>query len=576
MLLRFGIKYSDMYHEGDINWIDNDYISGDFVENISIYGPAFVVDFISYMSYLADMNYVEIKDFKRFYFITNIVLMENQQAMIYCQEDILNTFIDTIRTSEVLITRSEKYYDKYLKDGLATTSSEFDFEFQHFDNEILNSDDFYDTGYYQGSYYGVVNVVNDGQFNEPEKSNSEENAEEQEIEPRSPSQDTTSIYGDIMTGFNVKYIVQPAQIPILCKDIIQGENFGDMFADRSQYINNIILFPFSLNNFTASSGVEKIRVGNVETSAYGLLLGESKYQYAEQRIYIKYFGGKYGDWRDFEITYNLHLPYYGMIQLNAKEIYKRVVGVFCNVDLYNGELAYYIMASRDTYDEQPTYPNPIPRSYWYVIDTYSTKVGMELSIGHNSAGTQELTYQQSKNNSAVSTAVGVVSVIAGAMLIATGVGVGAGVSVAATGIGAGVGATTAAISTGAVAAGAGMLLSGAANAASGTLARVNANMQNEINTLVKGNTQLSRYNQYNNDELYEEFIYPKYPYDIFDDEYLKSFGSPTMKIMKLNECSGYIQTGEIGHLIYDREKVIPTKDETELLIDLLKHGVHLK
>ena len=84
---------------------------------------------------ISSMNYMYIEDFKRYYFITDIVCVRNELWEVHAKVDVLNSFKNGIRQNKAIILRTEdkRYSDKLFDDSLCQTTLRVD---RH--NKIMN------------------------------------------------------------------------------------------------------------------------------------------------------------------------------------------------------------------------------------------------------------------------------------------------------------------------------------------------------------------------------------------------------------------------------------------------------
>lgn len=73
---------------------------------------------------LADINYMEIEEFGRKYFITSVVGQPGKRIEIYGHVDVLSTYADQIKTCPLIAARSTNQYNTYLEDNQRIFSSE--------------------------------------------------------------------------------------------------------------------------------------------------------------------------------------------------------------------------------------------------------------------------------------------------------------------------------------------------------------------------------------------------------------------------------------------------------------------
>ena len=72
------------------------------------------------LSIPAGTNYLYIKEFNRYYFITNTKIISNTLSEISCKVDVLYTYRDTINASTVVAERTSNKYNRYIPDTIPT------------------------------------------------------------------------------------------------------------------------------------------------------------------------------------------------------------------------------------------------------------------------------------------------------------------------------------------------------------------------------------------------------------------------------------------------------------------------
>lgn len=91
-------------------------LSGTLRDDCSIIDPVITVEGIA-PSDLKYINYAEIPDFGRYYYVTNIIL-KGKLFEVHMHIDVLNTYKDQIKPLNAIIARQENRYNLYLQDGL--------------------------------------------------------------------------------------------------------------------------------------------------------------------------------------------------------------------------------------------------------------------------------------------------------------------------------------------------------------------------------------------------------------------------------------------------------------------------
>lgn len=91
-------------------------------EDVSIMDPVFLLRDFEYFN-PATCNYVYIDDLSRYYYITDIVILDQNLYEIHCHVDVLKSFASGIRSNSAVIARQQNNYDLYLPDGVFKTKA---------------------------------------------------------------------------------------------------------------------------------------------------------------------------------------------------------------------------------------------------------------------------------------------------------------------------------------------------------------------------------------------------------------------------------------------------------------------
>jgi hypothetical protein len=94
-------------------------ISGTLLEDCSILEPVIATPLIA-ASDLKYINYAEIPDFGRYYYVTDIIC-RGKLFEVHMKIDVLNTYKDQIKPLQAVIARQEQNNNVMLTDGLLKT-----------------------------------------------------------------------------------------------------------------------------------------------------------------------------------------------------------------------------------------------------------------------------------------------------------------------------------------------------------------------------------------------------------------------------------------------------------------------
>lgn len=102
-------------------------------ENISITDPVFTLhDFTGFNP--ATCNYVYIDTLNRYYYITDIRLINGSVYEVYCHVDVLNSFASGIRGNTAVIARQKNLGSLYYQDGVFKTKAYSKYDIIQFPN----------------------------------------------------------------------------------------------------------------------------------------------------------------------------------------------------------------------------------------------------------------------------------------------------------------------------------------------------------------------------------------------------------------------------------------------------------
>lgn len=94
-------------------------LNGELKEDCSIIDP--VIKIVSDVSSMASVNYMYIPSFDRYYFINNVISINNDICEVHAHVDVLSTYKDEIRAQRAIVSRQEKKWNLYLNDGVFKT-----------------------------------------------------------------------------------------------------------------------------------------------------------------------------------------------------------------------------------------------------------------------------------------------------------------------------------------------------------------------------------------------------------------------------------------------------------------------
>lgn len=79
---------------------------------------------------IINANYLYIPKFNRYYYITNKTIYDGSKVIINARVDVLMSFWNDMKNSDVIATRSSSKYDVYIPDNMIQFSSKLRFEYR--------------------------------------------------------------------------------------------------------------------------------------------------------------------------------------------------------------------------------------------------------------------------------------------------------------------------------------------------------------------------------------------------------------------------------------------------------------
>lgn len=96
-------------------------LSGTLLNDSNIINPSILIKRPA--TDIALFNYMEISDFERKYFITDITALTNETCIVNGHVDVLSTYASGIRALEGVIARQENKYNLFIDDNLFKVDS---------------------------------------------------------------------------------------------------------------------------------------------------------------------------------------------------------------------------------------------------------------------------------------------------------------------------------------------------------------------------------------------------------------------------------------------------------------------
>ena len=312
----------------------------------SVLNPVIMIDNATFPTW----NYAYIDEFNRYYFVTNVVSINEKIWQIEMKVDVLMSWNTNILTQTAFISRNEFIINNQIADVRRPALSRSDISYTEFLSNPFNvvESGMPDVANEKKSYI----IVLGGSVNP--------DTMPQEYTP--PTNISPLVFPNGM-----QYMSMGGSQRLIATTWTQLNNLFAGSTNTDEVIA-IISFPFDVVERSNAGGVfeQNARINIGGTMGYELTGRElSPYYSSIINLGSKAVTGYYGDWRDYEpyTEYKLYLPYVGFVSLPSEEIVNHTIFVKYAVDMSNGNAnAFVICNSRIIYTQQCQIGIQIPLS----------------------------------------------------------------------------------------------------------------------------------------------------------------------------------------------------------------------
>lgn len=400
-------------------------LSGTIKEGTSITHPSIDITYGDIFTKKWTMCYID--SYLRYYFITDVITLNNNRYRLVLEEDVLTSFESGILDLEAFIERNEYTYNPSVEDKKIRFESESRITEVTFNKnnplgpgiEKINWTKLETNKTPSGYSWNIVLSTFTNKFADSSADQQINNSDiAQNVGGRLP---WIRPY-DFNIGTNMLYVMDRAKLDYHISELYRLENLLGIQDKLSTFILGCVAYPFDVpdvgdqthlwlndRDLTEDTAyiVNKLRRRN---SQYILLArfnfnDEIGYEYDKDFLY-----------REPYSKYELFIPYVGTIELQANLCMGKTISVYMSISYVDGMATVYVA---DTYG--------------YVLYTNSIQIGIRLNINTTNALENRKALENANTVAATSAVSGAITAFVGLGLAATGVGVGAGVGMMAAG-----------------------------------------------------------------------------------------------------------------------------------------------
>lgn len=363
---------------------------------------------------IEDYNYAYIKEFGRYYFITNITFFNTETFDIYLTVDVMMSWYESFKTDVMLIARCEDsdYYNENIIDNMCGFQQQVNITNIAI-TKLVDDDEFSWSTPISNYLCLIVSILKDAITLEqlPATNVNIPSITRQSHGSQASIMPYVTVYDNVKNlctylmsheseaSFVYKILAMPFNI-----ERLKDEN--DQYVTSGTQINFGAGLPVSVGTYPYYfPKYNMIRLKIAEFTFNDTLLGSSNIE-----MWLK---------RSPYSKYELYVPFYGYVELNFDMCYGQTLKLYYFVNTNNGETYAVLTRSSDN------------RNVW----SDNVKLGVEVPISASNANQNDQIRKSSAISTSVKTVVGVGSSILGAALTATGYGAGIGIGLMAGGVG---------------------------------------------------------------------------------------------------------------------------------------------
>lgn len=475
-------------------------------------------------------NYAYIPEFKRYYFVTDIICISKNMWEIHMHVDVLMSWKEKIVTNKALILRSSNRYNEYLDDKINNVLPNWDFYY----GDSLNIFNIEETQY--NNHKSNRNILLFVRNNSVQNIGTTPTQRSKSLqEPATPC--ATPYFGGTI------YIVDEVYMTLI------AHNFGSN-ANVMSSIIKAIAFPFDLVSYYSQIAIgllqtEKgIHLTNYENGEEiiesenddiyyipNYAIAKRKFSLNEYLPEDKFFNNNYTDYPPYSY-YKIHLPMLGDVDIDASDIKGNYLDLETVFDPWTGIMTYSIY-TQDAYET-------VPGSSKCVF-TKQSIIGSQLIISFDNADLITKEYNTALTSNIVQEIISGISFVAGAIMVGTGVG---------------------------APIGGGLMLSGAAGISKSIADTATRDAMPKGATSGASGSNVGIFNTFIDCGIYFYKIIYHTLYQVDDDNYISIIGRPANTVVTISECHGYLEVGTC-HL----DNVPALSDELDEITQLLQQGI---
>ena len=333
-------------------------VTGSFRTPVDILNPTVLINLN--LSDANKYNYMYIADFKRYYFITGIVLKSGSQYLaedsmglfeISGHVDVLYSYKTKITASNAFVARNQSQLNPYIRDPLISFRTNVSRTYKTFSGDPFNIA--YDPSKTLPHDYEIKNFV--FYISNQRGGESVPSPEPAALTGIGPFSQPNP-YGNPLSTASTAYVMGYASVWNALKYLnsteITSQVVKTLFGQTAEAIISLKVFPFDIEMHNTQN-VEAGEVIMIGDSMMGTIVGRPIRRYYNQVFNfgsIDLTGDYIADFRSFEPfrTYELYLPYIGWVSLDASDVSGRKIGLKYTVDILTGDCVAIVFDYTDT------------------------------------------------------------------------------------------------------------------------------------------------------------------------------------------------------------------------------------
>ena len=393
-----------------------DTITGNFRDNVTLLNPTIVIESGNYgfvyadyipvidengtnvtikkeVSSLPACNYIYIKEFERYYYVENIVIISPSLFELHCSIDILMSYKNGINTLEAFVERNQFTYNPRIIDSkriIEQGNTKEIIKATVKENVFINIDDSIENKENTRCFSLTGYMLSDTPPH-LESQNYKINLDLKADDNYGVGFKYLSTENNLLSGkFSRSFYLTYNDVDKLAEYLKDPNiSFAYWKGDPKNYLQSLIFFPMNLLPVYREEK-ELYILGELPNNPNERFTGVNA-DYGTSRFDLGEIDIKNSLNKDDFTSYNgytkmkLYLPYYGFYELDTNEVIDKFIEIMLAIDVRTGQAMYTILTNDESIKDRGVFTLPNKIYGCRIVKTITFQLGIQIPLGSTNA-----------------------------------------------------------------------------------------------------------------------------------------------------------------------------------------------